>query len=239
MSDKMKLQQLRELRDERKTVELPIPEEEIIVRYEKLYTGCVNDVLRELCLTNQALPPSIMPLRDEMTLAGFAFTIRSNSDPTTVGELETRVEMLDQLRPNMVCVWNANGIDNASHWGGVMTATAMKHGVRGAIVDGGIRDTKDILAQKFPIWYRYRCSNGSLSRAKMTGFQVPVQIGDVLLFPGDLIFADIDGVVVVPREHIVTVLERAEEIVRNEGEFKEWIDAGLSTHEIHDRGGYF
>ena len=109
---------------------LPIPEEEIITRYEQLYTGAVNDVLRELCLTEQALPHPIMPLRDEMVVAGFAFTIRSAADPTLSGELEVRVKMLDELRPNMVCVWNANGVDNASHWGGVMTRASIKRGVR-------------------------------------------------------------------------------------------------------------
>ncbi|MGN1275311.1 MAG: hypothetical protein ACI4UF_12065, partial [Thermoguttaceae bacterium] len=86
---------------------------------------------------------------------------------------------------------------------------------------------------------RYRTSNGSLSRAKMTGFQVPVVCGTALIKPGDLIFADIDGAVVVPRKICVAVLERAESIVRNEDEFKDWIQAGLSPEEVHARGGYF
>lgn len=236
---KMRLENLRRLRDVVDQVDLTLPEADIIARYEKLYTGCVNDVLRELCLTNQALPSEIMPLKDEMVLAGFAFTIRSNADPTTEGELEIRVKMLDELRPNMICVWNANGDDRASHWGGVMTKMSIKQGVRGAIIDGGIRDTKDILEQNFPIWYRYRTSNGSLSRAKMTGYQVPITVGGVLIKPGDLIFADIDGALVVPRKLIVPVLERAEGIEENEGEFKDWIEAGLSPEEVHDRGGYF
>lgn len=62
--------------------------------------------------------------------------------------------------------WNAL----VSHWGGGMTRASQRRGVRGAIIDGGIRDTKDILAQEFPIWYRYRTSNGSLSRCKITGY---------------------------------------------------------------------
>ncbi|MDR2706032.1 MAG: RraA family protein [Planctomycetaceae bacterium] len=237
--DRMHLLKLRQLRDDIEEVELSVSESEIIARYEKLYTGCVNDVLREHCLTNQALPAEIRPLRDEMVLAGFAFTIRSNADPSLDGELELRVKMLDELRPNMVCVWNANGIDNASHWGGVMTKMSKKQGVRGAVIDGGIRDTNDILSQQFPIWYRYRISNGSLSRAKITGYQVPVTVGMVLIKPGDLIFADIDGAIVIPRKLIIPVLERAETIESNEGEFKEWIEAGLSPEEVHERGGYF
>lgn len=236
---KMNIEMLRHIRDDVDICELPVPEEEIIARYEKLYTGCVNDVMREMCLTNQALPEAIMPLRDDMVLAGFAFTIRSVADPTVAGELELRVKMLDELKPNMVCVWNANGVDHASHWGGVMTKMSMQRGVCGAIIDGGIRDTGDILSQKFRIWSRYRTSNGSLSRAKMTGYQVPIIVGNALIKPGDLIFADIDGAIVVPRQICVAVLERAEAIERNEGEFKEWIQAGLSPEEVHARGGYF
>jgi regulator of RNase E activity RraA len=192
-----------------------------------------------MCLVDQALPPQIIPLRDEMVVAGFAFTIRSAADPTLGGELELRVKMLDELRPNMICVWNANGLDRASHWGGVMTRASRKRGIRGAIIDGGIRDTKDILEQGFPIWYRYRTSNGALSRCKITHYQVPVAIEGIIIKPGDLILADIDGALVVPRNLVETVLERAETIERNEGEIKGWVDAGLPAQSIHDRGGYF
>ncbi len=239
MSYKMHTDKLRSLRDTVEQVELACPEEEIVERYEKLYTGAVNDVLREMCLTDQALPPEIVPLRDEMVVAGFAFTIRSAADPTLAGELELRVKMLDELRPNMICVWNANGQDNASHWGGVMTRASRKRGVRGAIIDGGIRDTKDILEQGFPIWYRYRTSNGSLSRCKITDYQMPLVIEGVIIKPGDLILADIDGALVVPRRLVEPVLERAETIERNEGEIKGWVDAGLSADDVHGRGGYF
>lgn len=239
MSHKMQTDRLQMLRDTVEMVELSRPEEELIARYEKLYTGAVNDVMREMCLINQALPPQIVPLRDDMVVAGFAFTIRSAADPTLGGELELRVKMLDDLRPNMICVWNANGLDNASHWGGVMTRASRHRGIRGAIIDGGIRDTHDILDQNFPIWYRYRTSNGALSRCKITGYQVPVAIEGVIIKPGDLILADIDGALVVPRKLVETVLERAEAIERNEGEIKQWVDSGISAEEIHERGGYF
>ena len=144
---------------------------------------------------------------------------------------------IDDMCYHTSCV--ANGNDNASHWGGVMTRASRKRGVRGAIVDGGIRDTKDILEQRFPIWYRYRTSNGALSRSKITAYQVPIAVEGVIIKPGDLILADIDGALVVPRKLVESVLERAETIGRNEGEIKEWVDAGLSAEDIHERGGYF
>jgi 4-hydroxy-4-methyl-2-oxoglutarate aldolase len=239
MSNKMKTEKLRSLRETVEAVTFPIEEAELCRRFERLYTGAVNDVLRELCITNIALPPQIAPLKMDMVVCGPAFTIRSNMDPTITGELESRVEMLDKLKPGDICLWNANGDDQASHWGEVMTAASIKRGVRGAIIDGGIRDTHGILKQNFPIWCRYRTSNGSLSRAKMTGYQVPVMVGTVIIKPGDIILADIDGAIAIPRKIAYDVLLRAEEVEKNEGEIKEWVAAGLSSEEIHSRGGYF
>jgi regulator of RNase E activity RraA len=239
MSNKMDTDRLKQMRDNVEQVRLSIPEPELCARYEKLYSGAINDVLREMCLPNQALPPQIMPLRDEMVVCGPAFTVKAVKDPTMGGELELRVKMLDELRPGHVVVWNANGQDNASHWGGVMTRASIKRGCRGAIVDGGIRDTRDILDQKFPVWYRYRTSTGALAHTKIVAYQVPIFVGEVIIKPGDLVMADIDGALVIPRKIAVAVLERAEAIERNEGEIKEWVDAGLSAEEIHDRGGYF
>ncbi len=239
MAHKMHVNKLQEIRDTVEVEELSIPLEELCARYEKLYSGAVNDVLREMCLPNQGLPSSIVPLRDEMVVCGEAFTVKAIKDPTMGGELELRVKMLDELRPGHVVIWNANGDDHASHWGGVMTQAAIKRGCRGAIVDGGIRDSKDILSQDFPIWYRYRTSNGALSHTKIVGYQVPIFVGELLIKPGDILLADIDGAVLIPRKLAITVLERAEQIERNEGEIKEWVAAGLSAEEIHDRGGYF
>ncbi|WPJ95174.1 RraA family protein [Coraliomargarita algicola] len=241
MSKQMQVDKLKQIRDNVEKIELSIPLEELCERYEKLYTGAVNDVLREMCLPYQALPSSIMPLRDEMVVCGEAFTVKAVKDPTMSGEMELRVEMLDDLRPGHVVIWNANanGIEQPSHWGGVMTQASMKRGCRGAIIDGGIRDTKDILSQNFPIWYRYRTSSGALSHTKVVAYQVPIFVGEVIVRPGDILLADIDGGLVIPRKIAVAVLERAEQIERNEGEIKEWVAAGLTAEEIHDRGGYF
>ncbi|MEM1207656.1 MAG: RraA family protein [Planctomycetota bacterium] len=239
MSDLMNTRRLAEAREAPNDFELAVPIAELCARYEKLYTGAVNDVLRELCLPHQALPTEIAPLRDDMVVCGEAFTVRAVADPTMAGELETRVEMLDRVRPHHVCVWNANGERVASHWGGVMTRASMKRGCRGAIIDGGIRDTRDILDQRFPVWYRYRTSTGALSHTKIDAYQVPIVVEGVIVKPGDIVMADLDGALVIPRKIAVAVLERAEQIERNEGEIKEWVDAGLSAAEISDRGGYF
>ena len=147
--------------------------------------------------------------------------------------------MLGQMHEHAIVIWNANGEDGAAHWGEVMTATSKSRGCRDAMIDGGIRDTMQVLAQKFPIWYRYRTPNGSLARCKMTGYQVPIQVGSVIIRPGDIVFVDIDGVVIIPRVHAYDVLVRAEEIRSGEKVIRQWVDDGVSAEEIVDRGGYF
>ena len=136
-------------------------------------------------------------------------------------------------------VWDTSSDVEASLWGGVMTATAMTKGIRGAVIAGGIRDTKQILEQQFPVFYRYRTSNGSLGRCMITHYQVPVKIGKVTVRPGDIIFGDIDGVLCIPREIAYDVLLRAEGIERNEVDIFSWVRQGDSISEIIDKGGYF
>ena len=120
-----------------------------------------------------------------------------------------------------------------------MTATAITKGIRGAVIAGGIRDTKQILEQNFPVFYRYRTSNGSLGRCMITHYQVPIKVGKVTVRPGDIIFGDIDGVLCIPREIAYDVLLRAEGIERNEIDIFSWVRQGDTISEIIDKGGYF
>ena len=120
-----------------------------------------------------------------------------------------------------------------------MTATAQPKGIQSAAIAGGIRDTKQILEQKFPVFYRYRTSNGSLGRCLITHYQVPVKIGKVTVRPGDVIFGDIDGVLCIPREIAYEVLLRAEAIRRQEVDIFQWVRSGDTIDEITKKGGYF
>ena len=235
----MKLDKLIEVRQRIPSCEFPIPKEELFARYEKLYTGAINDVLRELTLIDQALPHDIMPLRDEMTVCGEAFTVKSAPNCMIEGEMTFRAQMLDDFKAGSVVVWDTSDDVEASLWGGVMTATAITKGIRGAVIAGGIRDTKQILEQNFPVFYKYRTSNGSLGRCMITHYQVPVKIGKVTVRPGDIIFGDIDGVLCIPREIAYDVLLRAEGIERNEVDIFSWVRQGDTISEIIDKGGYF
>ena len=185
----MKLDRLIEKRQHIPTNDFPISLKELCERFEKLYTGCVNDVMR--------------------------------------------------FKPNGVVVWDTSADVEASLWGGVMTATAITKGIRGAVIAGGIRDTKQILEQNFPVFYKYRVSNGSLGRCMITHYQTPVKIGKVTVRPGDIIMGDIDGVICIPREIAYEVLLRAEGIERNEVDIFSWVRQGDTISEIIDKGGYF
>lgn len=116
---------------------------------------------------------------------------------------------------------------------------AQRKKVRGAAVGGGVRDTDQVLKLGFPLWVRYRNSNGMLGRFLISPWQTQIRIGEVFIQPGDLIFGDIDRVIVVPREICVPVLLRAEEIANGESQLKKRIKEGMSATEIVKRGGDF
>lgn len=235
----MNLEKLIATRENVVKVEFPIPDKEILSRFENMYTGAVNDVMREFCLLNQALPNHIVPLREYRTVAGFAFTVKSSPSAMISGEMEFRTEMLDAMHEDSFVMWDTSRDEYATLWGGVMTATAKGKKVKAACIDGGIRDTHQILEANFPLFYKYRISNGSLGRCLITHYQVTLKIGEVTIKPGDIILGDIDGVLVVPREVAYDVLIRAEEIMENEKVIFGWVHEGQSIQDITKKGGYF
>ncbi|MEI8310113.1 MAG: RraA family protein [Verrucomicrobiota bacterium] len=235
----MNLEKLIESREGVSTKEFSIPAKELLSRFEQLYTGAVNDVLREFCLLEQALPGHILPLREYRTVAGLAFTVKSAPNVKITGEMEFRTEMLDEMGEDHFVLWDTSNDEKATLWGGVMTATAVGKKVKAACIDGGIRDTHQILEKDFPIFYKYRVSNGSLGRCLITHYQIPIKIGDTTIKPGDVVLGDIDGVLVVPRDIACDVLLRAEEIKANEKVIFGWVAEGQSIQQITKQGGYF
>ena len=235
----MNLEKLIELREGISHVSFPIPDKELLSRFEQLYTGAVNDVLREFCLLEQALPGRIIPLREYRTVAGFAFTVKSAPNVKIKGEMEFRIQMLDAMHEDAFVVWDTSRDNKATLWGGVMTATAKGKKLRAACIDGGIRDTHQILEADFPVFYEYRSSNGSLGRCLITHYQIPIKIGDVTIKPGDVVLGDVDGVLILPREIAYDVLIRAEEIKENEKKIFGWVNEGQSAKDITEKGGYF
>ncbi|BFP42663.1 RraA family protein [Flavobacteriaceae bacterium GF1] len=235
----MNLEKLIQVREGIPTKKFPIPEKELLDRFENIYTGAINDVLREFTLLDQALPIRIQPLERYRTVAGIAFTVKSSSSTKISGEMEYRTKMLDAMHENAFVVYDTSGDEESTSWGGVMTAAAKSKGVRAACLDGGIRDTHQILEANFPVFYKYRSSNGSLGRCLITDYQIPIQIDKCFIKPGDIIVGDIDGVLSVPRNIAYDVLLRAEEIRKNEKKIFGWVEEGQTAKEISDKGGYF
>jgi regulator of RNase E activity RraA len=181
----------------------------------------------------------LRPLRDSDVVAGIAFTVKSAPNVKITGEMTFRTQMFDEMGEDAFVVWDTSHDEKATLWGGVMTATAHGKGVKAACIDGGIRDTKQILEKPFPVDYKYRIPNGSLGRCLITYYQVPIKIGDVVIKPGNVIFADCDGVVCIPRDIAFDVLVRAEEIRANEQKIFGWVAEGQNIHQITEKGGYF
>ena len=235
----MDLQKLKASRSQKELKTFPIDEKELCERYEKLYTGAVNDVLREMNLLYQTLPNSILPLKEDMKVAGIAFTVKGSKNLTLDNEMEQRARMLEAIHENSVVVWDTSEDNESAQWGEVMTMASIKKGCRGAVVDGGIRDTSKVLSQNFPVFVRYRTSNGMLGRFRIIDYQIPIRIGNVNINPGDVVFGDIDGVLIIPRDIAYEVLLRAEQIRSNEVEIKRWVNDGMSPMEVVKKGGYF
>lgn len=235
----MTLDKLIQSRNKHKCKSFPISDGEICRRYESVTTPMVNDVLREMELLYQTLPSNIAPIKDNMKAAGIAFTIKGSKNLNIQDEMIQRAQMLEEIPEFSIIAWDTNGDDESAQWGEIMTMAAKKRGCRGAVVDGGVRDTNRVLEQNFPVFCKFRSSNGMLGRFRTIGYQLPIMIGQVHIYPGDIVFGDIDGCIVVPREIAMEVLEKAEQIRDNEVAIKEMVQSGMTPTKIVENGGYF
>ena len=107
----------------------------------------------------------------------------------------------------------------------------------GAIIDGGCRDCNDILEQGFPVFVRFFHCGSSLGRWQITAYQKPIQIGHVTIEPGDFMMADIDGVLAVPKAHIMEVLLKAEEMAAREDNMSKDMAEGLGVRGAYAKYG--
>ncbi|HBE04507.1 MAG: dimethylmenaquinone methyltransferase [Spirochaetes bacterium GWF1_41_5] len=222
-----------------KNIQYPIPINEMRSRYLRLYSAAVNDVLRfTYKMHASSFPSEYRPLREEMKIAGLAFTIKGGPDITSDNEMELRAHMLEELHEDSVVVWDCTGDWVTAQWGEIMTMAAVKTGCRGAIVNG-IRDAKAILDQGFPVFYKYRTNTGMLGRFRMYHYQKPILIGEVIVNPGDWIFGDIDGALAVPGNIAYDVLLAAEKILGTEENIRDLVRSGLKPTEVVKKGGYF
>jgi len=201
-----------------------------------LYTPVVGDVLDALGYFHQFLPQPIQPMREDMILAGRAMPVlnRSVGGPQHLpfGRL---TEALDQLQPGEIYL--ATGALNCASWGEIMTATARTRGAAGAVVDGFHRDTHRILEQDWPVFSRGRYAQDAAVRSIVADFRCAIEIDQVRVRPGDLVFGDLDGVVIVPKESVEEVITRALEKASGEQLARSEIEAGASSTSVFRKYG--
>jgi len=208
---------------------------DLIERYLKIQVASVADVLDKRGLWNQNLPHQIKGINDSQKIAGPAFTIKGQS--TAQLDVGLGPKVIDSLTPNCVIVWDTNGEQVASNWGDLMGAAAKNKGARGVVVDGGIRDVQELLNMGFPAFSRFRTAAGTPGRWKITEIDEPIRIGGVLIRPGDFIFGDLDGILVVPAEIVEEVLDEAERVQELEVAIRQKVEAGGHLKTIYDESG--
>jgi len=216
------------------------PEElaDVCRRYLRLYTGAIADMLDKHGYRQQILPHYIAPFTVANRLAGLAFTCRGCpvSDPAN-NDMPTRLAMLDSLTSGTIAVWSCGGSLDCAHWGEIMSTAARQRGCTGAVLDGGVRDLDFVNPMGFPVFARYKSSATSIGRWEIQEYQAPVRIGDTVIHPGDFVFGDIDGVVIVPAEIVVDVLTAAEDLHSREGSMREELRRGVSIQEAYAKYG--
>ena len=146
------------------------------------------------------------------------------------------LEALDDLKRNEVYICTGSSPSYAL-WGELMSTRALKLGAAGAVVDGYSRDTTGILKLNFPTFSHGRYAQDQAPRGKVIDFRVPLQIGEVRVESGDIVFGDLDGVCIVPRAIEQEVFTRALEKARGEKRVKKAIEAGMSARAAFDKFG--
>jgi len=203
-----------------------------------LYVPAVCDILDTLGYRRQAMHHRVRPLDAEnCTIVGRARTLRWMETDYVIHEdpYGLEIDLMDSLRPGDVPVHSTDPGGTNAPWGELMSTVAKIRGATGCICDSQIRDCLKIKALPFPVFYAGIRPLDSLGRARVMAYDVPVRCGDVLVHPGDLVFADFDGVVVVPRDVEEQVLELAAEKAGKENLARAELMQGKLLREVFDK----
>jgi regulator of RNase E activity RraA len=204
------------------------------------YTGVVTDILDEMGYRHQVLPHAIQCLVQGQTVAGRALTLRG--EPSIVDDPDIVyppfLKMLGEIRLGDVLT-NQESDNISAHLGELSSETAKFRGARGAVIDGGARDTEYMVRLGFPVFARYKTPADIRGRWRLVEWNVPIVIGSVTITPGDLILGDRDGVVVIPQTIAEEVVTKAEEVVQTENLVRAAILKGVLPLEAYQRYGRF
>jgi len=205
---------------------------------KELFTCVVGDILDRMNLVHQFLPPQIRPLSQDMILIGRAMPVLSgdvcqeavegSANALSAKPFGLMLEALDDLRTNEIYVNTGSSPRNAL-WGELMSVRARSLGASGAVLNGYVRDTKAILTLGYATFGFGSYGQDSAPRYKVYDFRIPIEIGSVRIQPGDILFGDIDGVVVIPARVETEVFTLALEKTRGEKAVRRELENGLSA----------
>lgn len=207
---------------------------------DNLYVPVVCDILDEFGYRNQAMHHRLRPLDPEnCIIIGRARTFRwMETDYAVEGDpYGVEIDAMDSLNEHDVAVHSTDhGCTNAP-WGELMSTVAKMRGATGAIVDSMIRDCLRIKELGFPVFYHGIRPLDSVGRGRVMDYDVPIRCGGVLVKPGEIVYADFDGVVVIPREVEDKVLTLAAEKAGKESLSRQELFEGKSLREVYDKYG--
>jgi 4-hydroxy-4-methyl-2-oxoglutarate aldolase len=186
---------------------------ELIEGFQSVAVASVADAVDKVCGRRGYMDASIKPRINDKRVVGPAATVLEAATDEFVPP-QHALDLIDEApRGSVIVISIAGGERNVAVWGGLMTAGAVANEHAGAILDGGVRDLSEIRRDYgFPVYARDVSPGTTLGRFKTVAAQVPVEVGGVVVHPGDIIVADIDGVVVVPKDKAQEVLAMSIEI---------------------------
>jgi len=205
---------------------------------ERLSSAVVSDILDDLGHRDHVLDPAIRPLGDAPVIAGWA-------NPFVVTEVDEipaepylgEIAALDDIAPDDVVLIGAGGSARAAVWGELFSTAASVRGARGTLIDGYCRDARAIAALGYPVWCRGTLPLDVNGRLAVTAWRQSAVVGGLRVQPGDLVIADLDGVVVVPAGLVSETVEAALEKVAKESGVRDALAAGSTLRSAYDRFG--
>jgi 4-hydroxy-4-methyl-2-oxoglutarate aldolase len=216
--------------------------ETIRERFLHVDTSTVSDLLEKLGLRDQVLSTELIPLDyGQQKIAGSAYTVRGQMTPYEGPADPDKMTAISGMSPGVVAVWAGDGAGMA-YFGELLALGMRVRGCVGIVVNGGVRDSHWIVKHGVPTYAKYRSPVQSIERWKVTGHQIPVVMPGatskrVEVRPGDFILGDSDGIVVIPAQHIASVLAEAERITEREVAIRAEIDRGASLEVVLKRYG--
>jgi len=207
---------------------------------DSLSSALLSDALDALGARNHALPPSVRPLDDALVLFGPARTALYmevfRAEPGT-NPYELEIALIDDLKPGEVAVMACPVGDRVAPWGELLSTAARARGAVGCVTDGLVRDVRMIREMRFPVFAGGIGPLDSKGRGEVMRIDVPVRLGGVNVRPGDWLFGDVDGVVVLPAALVDRAVALALDKVAGENTVRAELEAGKSLATVFARHG--